>query len=321
MGTGISCLARYDGGYEAADMTRPYRNLGSPLQYQIFLWIVRCRALPLARALLAVVVLYYTLLPHVRRRCSWYLQRRFGNVDGWTGFVHAYRLYLHFGQILLDRMVAGTTGRFPLSPTSPTVRAQLLEAMQNPKGCILLSAHIGAWQVGLAGLTDLDRLVHIAQPRDPDDPDKHYFERGKGRACHIIDLSDPIGAFVEMAAALRRGELVCLMGDRLTRDTEKSVSAPFLGGRIALPVHAYALASMTEAALVMLFTVREKGSTQAILAERIPVPPALPRNDPSAFLPFATRFAQTMEEVVRRYPYQFFNFYNMWLDEYDKAGH
>ena len=176
-------------------MKRSSRNLGSHCQYQIFHWIVRCRALPLARVLLAVVVLYYTLLPHVRRQCFFYLQRRFGTTSRWMGFVHAYRLYLSFGQVLLDRMVAGTTGRFPLCPPDPGVHEKLLEAMQNPKGCILLSAHIGAWQIGLVGLEQLDRPVHIVQPQDPDDPDKHYFERGKGRTFHIIDISEPIGAF------------------------------------------------------------------------------------------------------------------------------
>jgi len=296
-------------------MKRSYRNLGSHRQYQVFQRLVRCRALPLARALLAIVVFYYTLLPHVRRRCSAYLQRRFGKADGWTGFVHAYRLYLNFGQVLLDRMVAGITGRFPHCSTAPSARTELLEATRNPQGCILLTAHIGAWQVELAGLENLDRPVHIVQPHDPDDPDKHYFERGKGRPCRIINASDPVGALVETAAVLRRGETVCLMGDRLSRETEKSVAVPFLGGSIALPINAYALASMTGANLVMLFTVREKDVTRMIRAERITVPPGLPRREPGAFLPFAARFARAMEELARSHPYQFFNFYNMWLDE------
>jgi predicted LPLAT superfamily acyltransferase len=278
--------------------------------------------MPLARTLLAIVVLYYVSLPHVRRRCSFYLQRRFGKTDGWTGFVHAYRLYLNFGQILLDRMVAGTTGRFPICSTAPAVRTVLLEAAHSPRGCILLTAHTGAWQIGLAGLEQLDRPVHIVQFHDPDNPDKHYFERGKGRVLRIIDASEPIGAFVEMAAVLRRGEILCIMGDRLLsgRGTEKSVAAPFLGGTIALPVSAYALASMTGAQLVMVFTVREKGITRALRATRLTVPPGLPRRDPAVFLPYAAHFAQAMEELVRNYPYQFFNFYNIWLDEYDKKG-
>ena len=296
------------------------RSLGSHFQHKIFHIIVRCRALPLARALLAFVALYYTLLPHVRRRCSYYLQRRFTKASKWTGFVHAYRLYFNFGQILLDRMVAGTTGYFSIRPPAPAMREVLWSATRRPHGCILLSAHIGAWQMALAGLEEFDRPVYVVQPYAQNNPDKHYFELGNGRAFQVINALEPIGALIEANTALRSGGIVCLMGDRLmgNQSPENSVTVPFLGGKIALPVNAYVLASMTGAELVMLFSVREKGCTQGVLAERLDVPPGLPRHDPTVFLPYATRFAKAMEELVRDHPYQFFNFYNMWLDDYDK---
>jgi predicted LPLAT superfamily acyltransferase len=69
----------------------------------------------------------------------------------------------------------------------------------------------------------------------------------------------------------------------------------------------------------MLFTVREQGVTRALRAERIEVPGRLPRHDPAVFLPFATRFTRAMEDIVRIYPYQFFNFYNIWLDDHDET--
>ena len=293
--------------------------LGSRLQYKFFELMVRCRAIPFARAVLAVVVLYYALLPHVRRRCSAYLQRRFPDHTSWKIFGHTFRLYLNFGNILLDRMIAGTTGRFPICVTEPQVRQVLETAGQNSLGCIVLSAHIGSWQIGLAGLEQFDRPVNVVQLRDPEDADKHYFQRGKGRSFHIIDSSDPVGSLVEVRAALKRGELVCLMGDRLPGETKvtSGVKVPFLGGTIRVPINAYALASITSADLLMLFTIRENGVTRALLAERISVPPGLGRHDPSVFLPYAMQFVGAMESVIMRYPYQFFNFYNMW-QQHDK---
>lgn len=288
--------------------------LGSRLQYKFFELMVRCRAIPFARVILAVVVLYYTLLPHVRRRCSAYLHRRFPDHTSWKMFGHAFKLYLNFGNVLLDRMIAGTTGRFPICVTEPHVRETIKQSGQSPRGCIILSAHIGAWQIGLAGLEQFDKPVNVVQLRDPQDADKHYFQRGNGRSFHIIDSSDPVGSLVEVGAALKRSELVCLMGDRLPDDTKatSSVEVPFLGGVIRVPINAYALASITGADLLMLFTVRENGVTRALLAERIIVPPGLSRHDPSVFLPYALQFVGTMDSVVMRYPYQFFNFYNMW---------
>lgn len=289
-------------------------TLGSRLQYGIFEVLVRCRLLFVARMVLAFVVLYYALLPHVRLRCAAYIKRRFARAGGLGRFVHTYRLYLNFGQVLLDRMIAGVTGRFPFCETDQQVRQCFDVAGANPHGCIVLTAHVGAWQVGIAGLDQFDRPVNVVQLHNPADQGKHYFQHGRGRPFKIIDSADPVGSMVEAAAALRRGEVVCLMGDRMhgTRQSGQGVDVAFLGGNIRIPASGYALASITGAELLMLFTVREKGVTRVFKAERLEVPAGLPRRDVAVFQPYAQQFAAAMETVVKRHPYQFFNFYDMW---------
>ena len=289
-------------------------TLGSRLQYGIFEVLVRCRLLFVARMVLAFVVLYYALLPHVQQRCAAYIKRRFPCAGGLGRFVHAYRLYLNFGQVLLDRMIAGVTGRFPFCETDQQVRQCFDVAGANPHGCIVLTAHVGAWQVGIAGLDQFDRPVNVVQLHNPADQGKHYFQHGRGRPFNIIDSADPVGSMVEAAAALRRGEVVCLMGDRMhgTRQSGQGVDVAFLGGNIRIPASGYALASITGAELLMLFTVREKGVTRVFKAERLEVPAGLPRRDVAVFQPYAQQFAAAMETVVKRHPYQFFNFYDMW---------
>ena len=289
-------------------------TLGSRLQYGIFEVLVRCRLLFVARMVLAFVVLYYALLPHVQQRCAAYIKRRFPCAGGLGRFVHTYRLYLNFGQVLLDRMIAGVTGRFPFCETDQQVRQCFDVAGANPHGCIVLTAHVGAWQVGIAGLDQFDRPVNVVQLHNPADQGKHYFQHGRGRPFNIIDSADPVGSMVEAAAALRRGEVVCLMGDRMhgTRQSGQGVDVAFLGGKIRIPVSAYALASITGATLLMLFTVRERGVTKVYKVEQLSVPVGLPRRDVSVFQPYAQQFAAAMETVVERHPYQFFNFYDMW---------
>ena len=289
-------------------------TLGSRLQYGIFEVLVRCRLLFVARMVLAFVVLYYALLPHVRLRCAAYIKRRFPRAGCLGRFVHTYRLYLNFGQVLLDRMIAGVTGRFPFCETDQQVRQCFDVAGANPHGCIVLTAHVGAWQVGIAGLDQFDRPVNGVQLHNPADQGKHYFQHGRGRPFKIIDSADPVGSMVEAAAALRRGEVVCLMGDRMhsTRQSGQGIEVAFMGGNIRIPASGYALASITGAELLMLFTVREKGVTRVFKAERLSVPAGLPRRDVDVFQPYAQQFAAAMETVVERHPYQFFNFYDMW---------
>ena len=156
--------------------------------------------------------------------------------------------------------------------------------------------------------------MNVVQLHNPADQGKHYFQHGRGRPFKIIDSADPVGSMVEAAAALRRGEVVCLMGDRMhsTRQSGQGIEVAFMGGNIRIPASGYALASITGAELLMLFTVREKGVTRVFKAERLSVPAGLPRRDVAVFQPYAQQFAAAMETVVKRHPYQFFNFYDMW---------
>ena len=175
-------------------------TLGSRLQYGIFEVLVRCRLLIVARMVLAFVVLYYALLPHVRLRCAAYIKRRFPRAGCLGRFVHTYRLYLNFGQVLLDRMIAGVTGRFPFCETDQQVRQCFDVAGANPHGCIVLTAHVGAWQVGIAGLDQFDRPVNVVQLHNPADQGKHYFQHGRGsgeglaRRSSLLDKPSDQGA-------------------------------------------------------------------------------------------------------------------------------
>ena len=300
------------------------RSLGSRFQHNVFCWLLRCRAMSLARALLAAVVFYYTLRPSVRQRCSAYVLRRFGPGGLCHRVRHTWRLYHNFGLILLERMAASVTGQLPLVQNS-ALRDLVAQVLQRGKGCLVVSAHVGAWQMGLGALDSAGVPVHVLQWRDPGDVDRHYFERGQGQPLHIIDATRPVEALVQVTTALRQGHMVVLMGDRRQEHSplpkgEAAVEVEFLGGRTLLPLKPYALASITGAPLIMVFTVRSEDGIRPALGGEIPVPPGLNHRDPRLFVPSARLFAQGLEAFVAEYPYQFFNFYNLWLDEHDNSG-
>lgn len=296
---------------------RPARlsSLGSRVRMRVFEMLVACRALFAARALMHIVVFWYVCTPSVRRRIRPYLRRRFPSAGRIALFLRTWRLYKTFAGILFDRMVAGILGRFPQSVLPKDQEDSLRAALHHPRGCIVLSGHLGAWQIGLAGLARLGGRVNVVQLATPNDPDRHYFERGKGDACHIIDASDMKGCLVEAAMRLRRGETVCFMGDRLIAppDAGNSVPVPFLGGRIALPVQAYALASMTGALLLPLFALYDAGRMRLVMDAPVSLPQGLDRRKGESFLPWALRFGLFMEKFTEAHPEQFFNFYDMWL--------
>ena len=301
-----------DAGSSCTSGRPPLYALGSRLQYGIFALLVRCHLLFCAKMLLLMVVAWYCCVPRVRRRAYAYLAHRYPCCGGLRRWLRVYALYLRFARTLFARMEAGITGHFPFGPVEPEL-VRIVEESAG-RGLIVLSAHFGGWQLGMAGLEHFGRPVQVVQWASPGEADRHYFERGKGRAFGIIDAANPAGVMVAATAALRRGEIVCLMGDRLAGDNarEKSVSVPFLGGTIRLPVTAYALASMTGASLAVVFTEWQGGRICLHEARVLDIPQGLSHKNVANFLPHATAFAASLERAVQCHPDQFYNFYDMW---------
>jgi predicted LPLAT superfamily acyltransferase len=289
------------------------KSLGSRLQHEIFYWLIRCHLVGFARILLHLVVFYYVLKPSVRQRCYPYVRRRFPQACAMQRIVHTYRLYLCFAQGLLEKTIAGILGKSTLT-ADQDARKVLANCIAGDTGCIVLTAHIGFWQMGLMDIENMDRPVNIVQWRISEDVDKHYFEHPEQQGKHkinVINSRDGIDASFQIIAALRRKEVICLAGDRIADVQAQSLVVDFLGGKISLPLTGFLLASLLQVPLVITFSILDGRAVRGIWAEKVTIPAGL-RHEPQKFLPYVQHFASCMEMLTQKYPYHFFNFYDMW---------
>lgn len=126
-----------------------------------------------------------------------------------------FRHFASFGRILCDRLLAAQR---PADYTfSYRNEAALRAAVTSGRGCILLAAHVGNWELSGLRLKQLARgTVHVVMVRG-DDPtvQKMADERMRGKGIEVIDPRDSLGASLAIHAALGKGETVCMLGDRL----------------------------------------------------------------------------------------------------------
>lgn len=289
------------------------RSIGSQLQHRIFYLLIRLGGRRAAYLLLYFVVLYYTLCrPNLRRRSYYYLQRRFPGRSGVGLLIDSYRMNLMLGKVLVDRAVVGILG-----PAAMQVRLhgreELLALLAEGQGLILMNAHAGCWQVAMSALGFLQTPVNMLMQREDGDLDRHYFEHaGLESPYRIIDPRGFLGGTLEMMAVLKRGEVLCVMGDRLLGSDRSAVTVDFLGGEVQFPFSALKLASTTGAPVGVLLSWKSgPASYELALAGTIRVPPGLGRR-PENFAPSAREFARILEDYCQRHPYQFFNFFDMW---------
>ncbi len=294
-------------------MNSPGKSLGSRFQHEIFYFMVRMRLLFLAKISIRFVVLYYSLLPSVRKRSYPYLSRRFPEANAFSRWIHCYKLYLCFAEGLLQRIALGILGKDSVTTTSAS-REYIKDNLPKDSGCIILTGHIGAWQLGLAGVERLNRPVNIVQWVHEEDNDRHYFEHEKQKDKHdmrVINSRDGVEASFAITAALQRKEIVCIGGDRITDTADTGIDVTFLGDTIQLPTIAYVLASITKVPLIVSFSVLTDGLVHGVKSEILHVPNNLRRNR-EELRKCAQSFAAIMEDMVQEYPYHFFNFLDMW---------
>jgi predicted LPLAT superfamily acyltransferase len=225
----------------------------------------------------------------------------------------AWRHFFAFARILADRFLLAA------KPGSITFRnpgaARLDAAMRHPQGCIMLSAHVGAWELAGRWLTvHPDARINIVMLKAEDPAVQAEVERALGsHPFGIIDLRDPFAASLEIAAALRRGETCCMLGDRTAGSAQNAVAVPFLGEPASFPTGPFIAAAATGAVIVPTFALKEGPGSYVLDADEPWTLAFSSRAARARELEAAVaRWAQRLERVVRAHPLQWQNFFDFW---------
>jgi predicted LPLAT superfamily acyltransferase len=218
-------------------------------------------------------------------------------------------LVREFGKTLVDIAAFGILGKRSMVDVCFDAE-RILGLCGREKGAVLLNAHVGCWQVGLANLANLRKPVSLLMVPDP--KAQALLDH---RVARVIDPRTGLAGVIAMTQALLHGEIVAIMGDRTFGEYQNTIEARFFEDEVFLPLSLYRLASLTGVPLVVLLAVRTGMKTYELcLARVIQVPPGLGRGA-TEYVSYAQQFIACLEGFVQEHPWQFFNFYDLWHDE------
>ncbi|ACS78592.1 acyltransferase [Maridesulfovibrio salexigens] len=302
------------------------RSLAPAFFHHIFYGLIRILGRPGAYFLLFFVVGFYTLLPGVGKRPAEYIRRRFKPQNRLSELRHTFLLYWNFGKMLVDRAVLRILGDFKGSGSGED-KNKLQELYAEHKRLILLTGHVGCWQMGFSYLGFLDAPKAVVMLMERGDVDKHSFKwkvsGGNGQGSEskveeitVINPAAPMGGTLEMLSALRDNSVLCINGDRTMSESRHNVQVDFLGGKIELPITPFKIAATTDTPIAIVFSSRNKaGEGLFRVAKVIYVPADTGKGEvrgAEAFIPYAQKFSTELEKYCQDNPYQFYNFYNLW---------
>jgi len=183
-------------------------------------------------------------------------------------------------------------------------------ALVRGKGAIMLSAHIGNWELGGHALSLLRQPMGAVVLTHQNKKINDFFTRQRTHGnLKPIEVGAGLRACYRL---LKDNGLLALLGDR--DFSKKGLYIDFFGRQTLIPKGPAVLSYRTGAAVVPCFMIRQKDDTFTFFFEE-PILPDQSADEAAAIGALAKRYTDSIERCVRKYPDQWFVFRKMWNDD------
>lgn len=288
---------------------------------------MRIGGLPVMRVVLAPVAFYYLVTHGTARAASRDYLRRLNAYSAehgrdcdlqpdWRG---TYRHIYSFALSMAEKHAAWS-GRYTrgraIHIDNPAISSQFTTTEH---GVVFLASHLGNFDISIAfGAFDTGRRFHILI----DHAGMQRFNnlrfssmRHDRVVFHDAEDTGPETA-VELRQAIADGDIVVLAADRLGDKRSEAVDVRLLGDDAPLPAGPWVMAHLLRCPVYAVFACRDGRDYHMIpfeLCDRVELGNRSGRRD--AIRSHAQRFADCMEQVMLRYPEQWYNFFQYWREE------
>ena len=178
------------------------------------------------------------------------------------------------------------------------------------KGGLLISAHLGNWEIAGHLLKRLETKINVVMYDGEHQQIKKYMEGVTGkRNMNVIVIKEDLSHIYAISEALKNNELVCIHADRFV-EGNKTMTTAFLGEAAKFPAGPFVLAATFKVPLSFVFAFKETDMHYHLYASDIKQYPGLSKD--AMMQQVLKDFVTEMEEKAKLYPEQWFNYYNFW---------
>ena len=273
---------------------------------------------------LAFVVPFYLLFNRKAYRAIHNYFRIQMGYSAWKAFCKTYYNHFIFGQCMFDKF-AVFAGKKDFFKVNITGIEHAEKCLQSSKGLIVANSHIGNFE--LAG--------YLFQMNLPDN-NPFYAFRQQNRNFHIMvyggetetimskrkqnlqndtvlfmQASDNMSHLFALRDALQKGDIVSINCDRF-EGSSKSITCSFLNGKADFPTSAFALAVHCDVPILSVFCMKESRNCYHLYFKMLDAETETNESSQEKIKKYVQSYSQTMEDILQKYPEQWFNFYNFW---------
>ncbi len=287
------------------------KSKGTPLGYKIFAFLIEKLGVKSAYVVLILVSFYYLVFSFSSTRTSYFYFRKRLKYSLPKTVVSIYKNYYYFGQTLIDRfaIAAGYKDQFSFDFDG----IDKIDALFGKgKGGILFSAHLGNFNVARYFFEKAEfkneAVVNLLVTDQENEALQEYVgATSKGATMKFIVIKDDMSHIFKMNEVLENNEVIIFAADRYVEGIQ-FIEKDFLGKPVKFPSGPYKLAARKKLPILFLYIMKESASHYHFYAKEAS---ESMEYKPSKIL---EEYIRNLEIMIRKYPLQWFNFYDYWND-------
>ncbi len=231
-------------------------------------------------------------------------------------FLSIYKNYCLLGQSIIDKIavMAGLNAKFTYDFDGESYLHDMAEA---DEGGMLISAHIGNWEIAGQLLKRISSPVNIVMYQAEYDGIKKVMEQNEVKhTATIIPIKNDFSHLIEISKAFERKEIVVMHGDRFLPGTN-TVAVDFMGKKARFPTGPLYLASKNKVPVSFVYAVKETPSHYHFFAtphKRFAYPSKI-KERKQELTAMVKTYVNSIEPMVKKYPLQWFNYFAFWEEE------
>ena len=224
-----------------------------------------------------------------------------------------YHNFCMLGKVIVDKiaLLSGSYTKFTYTFDGEN-HLRTLAAAQT--GGILVNAHVGNWEFAGQLLERLDTPINILMYDAEHENIKKYLATVlENKNVRFIIIKDSYTHLEKIRKALVNKEIIAMNGDRFMPGN-KTLTCKFLGRDADFPVSPFYMAGKYDVPVVYVFAMKESASHYHFYAS----PPRKLEHFASfhqrekALKSIVNEYVATLENIVIKYPLQWFNYYYFW---------
>ena len=289
------------------------KTRGGVTGHKIFVFFIKYFGVSFAYFFLKIVAVYFLFASAKAYKNIYFYFNSIHKYGKIRSGISAYQNFCMLGKILVDKIaiLSGAAKQYSFNFDGED---HLRALVSNKTGGILVNAHIGNWEIAGQLLERLETKIHILMfDAEHEQVKKYMSEILHQKNIGFIIIGNDMSHLEKIKEALMNKEIIAMNGDRYIPGN-RIITCTFMGREAYFPVSPFYMAGKFQVPVVYVSAMKESKFHYHFYA----TPPRMLenfnnlKNREDNLRNMVFEYVQEVEKMVRKYPVQWFNYYQFW---------